>query len=187
MKKRVLGLPLMFVLLFAVATIPASAAPARKVTGSIEFTMPFGAVPPGEDPMAQCQAEFDAHEAVDGGPAKGSYRWKGYNAYTGWVWADFQVNCVTFGYDEDGPIAVFSGPVTDAGPAWWGVEEGEYLAIWVRDGGTPGRDGDSVGFYIGDEPPTFTSDPGCDPGGGGLVGRPLFRFPVTGGNLVVHR
>jgi hypothetical protein len=185
MSKRILvGLLLAAVLLLAVGALPASATAARKVTGDVEFTMPFGAVPPGEDPMAQCRAEFDAHEAVDGRPVKGSYHWKGYNAYTGWVWANIQVTCVTF--DPECQTAVFSGPVTSAGPAWWGVEAGEYLAIWVRDGGTPGSDGDAIGFYIGDEPPAFTADPGCDPGGGGLVGRPLFRFSIQGGNLQIH-
>jgi len=189
MKKRVLMvLPVMAVLLLAVGSIAASATFARKVTGDIEFTMPFGLVPPPN--MAQCQAEFDVHEAADGRPVKGSYHWRGYNAQTGWVWVDFQVNCVTFHYDEDGPFAVFSGPVTDTGgPDYWTVKEGEYVAIWVRDGGTPGRKGDRLGYYIGDGGVAFTEDPGCDPEGGGLAGSFLFRDPfitLTGGNLVIH-
>ena len=187
MKKRLsIVVTLTIVLLLAVGSVSASATGARKVTGDVEFTMPFAVVPPGYDRMAACRSGFDAHEAIDDRPVKGSYQWQGYTAYTGWVWSSFDVTCVSFGEDDEGPFSVFSGPVTDAGPEWWPVDEGEYLAIWVRDGGTPGSQEDRLGFYIGDDLPAFTADPGCIPGEGGLAGRPLAAFPITGGNLVIH-
>ncbi len=118
--------------------------------------------------------------------AQGVYRW--------WVKNDgvpdqltVDVTCVMFS-ESDPTEATFGGRVTRMINWPEQMQCVQYAMVHVRDGGTPGRNGDEITYSIGDCQPGYTCDPCCDmtdtecPT---VVTLPWIE--VTRGNLVIHR
>jgi hypothetical protein len=137
----------------ALASVPARG-PAEKATGS------FGFHAYGNDYWV----EFNAHEAKDGRPAKGTY-YTYTNNVKGW---EAEIECV----NVDGSYAYFAGPVVGAS---------KWAYIVVYDGGTPGRKGDLNWSYFKDE----TTARNWVAAGHIEPWSPM-PYVVNSGNLVVH-
>jgi hypothetical protein len=184
MKIKILTIVACISLLGVLLVTPLYAKESQKITGGVFYQMLFGALPPTVDRTADSWAEFSINANPETGDVKGTYRWRAYNPITGWLSSFVEVECVSFGSDETGNYAVFSGLVT--GGSWEDLH-GMYTAIWVRDGGTPGSEGDEWGFYAncvgGVCSPGFTSNPGCSVD---VLGQPTQLQPVLGGNLSIH-
>lgn len=194
MKKQVLVLlVLVAVLLLSGGSLPALAESYGKVTGGIQYTMDFYAPFPNMV-LTRAWTEFNVLAVepwidADGQThnAKGWFRWKTYHEYTGWVSARVDVSCVVFGEDANGPYAVTSGKVVKEdmqGP----TVLGSYWVHKVYDNGTPGREGDLFGYFVGDKSPGWSYDAVCNV----PEGKPDYEtgwhleYPVERGNLVVH-
>jgi len=108
--------------------------PAGKATGNVGF----------EESGVEWHAEFNAHEAMNGRPAKGSMR----------IWSDViereflfdDVKYVKVRVDWD--LAWFAAKCTDdnlpSDDPDYKVDQ--WLFVKVKDGGTPGRNGDKIGW-----------------------------------------
>lgn len=120
-------------------------------------------------------AEFVAFEEATPGGFQGNLHYEVYGEDEETVIGslDMWVACATV---EDGD-AWFAGPVVDR----WGdeVSGGEWFAVWVSDGGTPGVDGDQfLGQWGDDTACGWDEGRYADPGYG--------PFSVVQGNLQVH-
>jgi len=132
-------------------------ASAPKATGGVGFTA--GGL--------QRWCEFQV-QAVSGDTAKGMLNY--HDADGNWYKADLQ--CLTV----VGEFAFFSGPVVKARPEEW---VGQWVKIAVKDGGTPGSEGDLIwGTFC-----TATQGCWCGPR---TYPSPKEWFAVESGNLVVH-
>ncbi|MFM9995825.1 MAG: hypothetical protein ACKVU4_08495 [Phycisphaerales bacterium] len=129
----------------------------EKSTGGITFQV--GA--------ACAQATFNAHEPAGNQAAKGVFNYRDVTP-TGAVRL-FQVKvqrCVV-----NGDRATFVGNVVMSNVPGW---RDRWVRVWVRDGGTPGRNGDLLTFRFF---PRLTD---------AATAAPITWFPATGGNLTVH-
>jgi hypothetical protein len=109
---------------------------------------------------------FNAHEAYNGRPLKGEVHYTDENG----DWFDDDVTCVNVLEEES--QAIFSGQVVSSNRDDW---IGKWFVIGVYDGGSPGRDHDTVYVWAH----FWDEDPGCDE-------LPPLKYPVLSGNLVVH-
>jgi len=196
MKKRLLLVLVLITLVLTMAgSTSALADSPPRTTGGVQFSLDYAVTPPNGDPSSRNWGHFHAVERPDGS-AKGRYTWISYNAYSGWLRMDTKIDCVTFHQDADGvPIAIFVGEVTRMQPPdpyeWWDAPfwfyPGQYVKMWVRDGGSPGRNGDEIGFYLdlgAGASPSFDEHPTCAQE---VLGQFLTPpLPVEAGNLVVH-
>ncbi len=134
------------------------AGPAPKATGAGEFTRMEDGV------EIEARFNFEAHGECGNRPAKGWFKYHDEmgNKFT------MEVRCV-FVYSNE---ATFSGPVVKYNMDEW---EGQWLLIWVEDGGSPADGNDTIGGQM------YDSDPGCDENT-----LPDDYWPVTNGNIVVH-
>lgn len=175
------------------ASAPALADCPGKVTGGIQFTMELYAPYP-EIVWTPAWAEFnvlavepwvDADEQMHN--AKGWMRFKTYHENTGWLSARVDVSCVAFGQDAGGPFAVSSGKVV----AVDGLDPSILGTYWIHkvyDNGTPGREGDLFGYFVGDAFPGWSYDALCNvPEGEPDYSTGMhYEYPVERGNLVIH-
>ena len=140
---------------------PAFAAPAPKATGGVGF-LGFDNTPRN--------AQFNAHEAKDGRPAKGMLRQTRPDTGDHFV---VDVTCV----DVDGIEAFFGGVVTQ-GTGAFASRVGQGIYATAEDNGEPGAAGDEFRpLFVASEAVACA-----------MVASqtPLARFMVTSGNLQVH-
>jgi hypothetical protein len=169
---------------------PVQADAPGTVTGSAQFVMEYYAPYP-TIVWADAWAEFNA---VADGPweggseeaqrAKGWIRLRLYHETTGWASARTNLSCVQFGEDERGQYALLVSEVVDQS----GLDPSVLGTYWVHkvyDNGTPGSQGDLLGYYAGDAFPGWSYDPVCAVPGAYLAGWHL-EYPVEGGNLMVR-
>ena len=171
MKERIV----LVLLLAAVFLLPGGAAPAlaggmRGVTGGIHFTASaFG---------MEGWMRFDVHATEPGDLARGWVRWQEYSEANGWRRVVAHPVCVAFGESADAPAAVVVVQI-DSRSGWGEGDAGQYVPVWVRDGGTPGWNGDQ--FATLTWPPQDVAPP-CE------YGEPGFIFAtIDGGNLTIHQ
>ena len=112
---------------------------------------------------------FNAHDYGEANLDKGeveywNYDWPGPLHYTTSV----------LSVKVDGNIARFMFQI----PAGWPGLSGLYVVSWVKDGGTPGTNGDEYGHAATLDYATALS--WCE------NGVDFAQYPITGGNLVVH-
>lgn len=170
MKKRiVLMLALIATFLLPGGTRPVLADGIRGVTGGIHFTASaFG---------MEGWMRFDVHAAESGNLASGWLRWQEYNESDGWRHLIAHPTCVVFSESGGAPAAAFVVQI-DSKSGWGEGEPGQYILFWVRDGGTPGRNGDQ--FTTLTWPPQGTA-PDCE------YSEPGFLFAtIDAGNLMIH-
>jgi hypothetical protein len=163
------------VVLVAMLLLPGGATPALAdgmsgITGGIHFmASAFG---------IEGWMRFDVHATKPGDSASGWLRWQEYSESNGWRRLVAHSICVTFGESQGAPAAVFVVQI-DSKSGWGDGEAGQYILFWVRDGGTPGRNGDR--FTTLDWPPQWTA-PACE------YREADFIFAtIDEGNLVIHR
>ena len=134
------------------------AGPAPKATGAGEFTR----IEEGQPLTARFS--FEAHGACGNRPVKGWFKYHDSmgNKFT------IEIQCVNV-YENE---ADFSGPVVKSNMSDW---EGQWLWVWVEDGGSPADGNDSISGQM------YEYDPGCGPNM-----RPTEVWDVTNGNIVVH-
>jgi hypothetical protein len=137
MKKRiVLVLMLVAVFLLPGGTAPALADGMRGVTGGIYMFVPqWGDL--------RVWLTFDVHELdPDSHAATGIVRAQLFSPNDGWKRLDFRAECVKFDTDAQGKqTAVFIVEILRK-DGWGQGLPGEHGRFWVRDGGTPGTQGD---------------------------------------------
>jgi len=170
MKRRIaLMLVLVAVFLLPGGTAPALADGMSGVTGGIHFAAPdFG---------MEGWMRFDVHATGPGDLATGWLRWQEYRESDGWRRVVAHPICTVFGESEGAPAAVVVVQI-DSRTGWGEGEAGQYVPVWVRDGGTPGWNGDK--FATLTWPPQDTA-PDCE------YGEPGFIFAtIDGGNLMIH-
>ena len=184
MKRQALCLGILLTVLLATTACSPTLAPApRLIGGGVRYTQPVGAE---NEFMAPCWATF-AIQADAKGDVTGLYHWLTI-PFPGVVGIlEGEVLCVDFSETEAGPEAVFSVRITRL-ENWpdFGCSV-NYAKIWIRDGGTPGTEGDLIGFYVGSPDqegcgPGWTKDPGCATDAADL----LLSFPVEAGNLMIR-
>lgn len=182
MKRRILIiLVLMGLLLTIGGSAPALAWFPRRITGDIGFT-----APPEWGIDLLLWIHFSVYEI---NPVThrgwGQCSWMIWNEELGWRYLDSRLSCVMFGEHEGKPAAAFVSQIVRR-MGWGEGEPGEYAYFWVRDGGTPGSEGDQFGinyysldpfieFWPEDEPPP------CE------YLTPDERIDVEGGDLAIHR
>jgi hypothetical protein len=139
-----------------------------KVTGGIHFTVAaFG---------MQGWMRFSIHATGDGG-AGGWMRWQEYRESDGWRFVVAEPTCITFGEYEGDSAALYVVRITSIS-GWGDGAVGQYIPIWVHDGGTPAAAGDE--FMTLSWPPQ-DDPPDCS------YRDPSFTFAVVdGGNLTIH-
>jgi hypothetical protein len=162
MKSRMAGFCILALtvgfLLFVGAGAAQSASP-PKATGGIWFTTIDGAH------ETRGHVEFQVHDEFGGQPDRG---WLNYRNTDG-DWFKVDVDCVTIYGDH----AFFSGKVVSASLEEW---RDKWLLVAVRDGGSPGTNGDQIWGEM------YDHHPGCDAGDFPPGG----PWDVEKGNLVVH-
>jgi hypothetical protein len=110
---------------------------------------------------------FTANEERGNSPAKGNLHYA--DANNAWYNADISAVAI------DGNMAYFAGEVTSASNSSW---VGNWISFAVKDGGTPGSNGDMVWGIFTDETTAMANVSGeITPGDG---------YAVYRGNLVVH-
>ncbi len=137
MKKRIL-IVLVLVTMFLIpgAPAPALADSPGKVTGSAYFPVPdWGNL--------RIWLNFNVREVNPvTHQATGLVRAQLYSPTDGWKRLDFRPECVVFGTDSDGKkTAVFVVEILRK-EGWGQGAPGEHGRWWVRDGGTPSKQGD---------------------------------------------
>jgi len=193
MKKRMfVALVLTILVLTMAGSTSALAGPPPKTTGGVQFSMIY--MSPDLDGNPISSRNWGQWNVVDhGGSAKGWYTWMSKSQY-GWIRMTTKVDCATFFEDAAGvPTAVFVGEITSIQPPEppeWVLEPtfwfypGQFVKILAHDEGSPGWDGDQIGFYLDLDVPggsaSFASRPSCGPDGFSV------SLPVYAGNLVVH-
>lgn len=160
--KKVLVLGLALALL--VAGTASARGPAEKGTGFIMLYEPWDG--------GHREVDFNAHEAKDGRPAKGSMVDDVYGP-TG-LWRRTFMYSVHYVRVEGDYVHFGAYCYYDSN----GTHAGRWLYVKAQDGGTPGRAGDGIGWKWGSETAvanwvTFGSTTGW------------WRMPIAG-NLVVH-
>jgi hypothetical protein len=177
MKKRVLIGLVLITLALLLSGIPAQADSPRGITGSVRFSDPEWGVDKG-------WLRINIHEVnPEKDEARGQAHWLEYNSDEGWRHVFSQVTCIAFGDDvgQDAQSATFVVQITRK-IGWGALEPGQYVKFWVRDGGTPGREGDEWTTLFWPENDDDDTVPAC-----GYETAPAeYRVPVNGGNLVIH-
>ncbi len=158
---KLFGLGVLVTLFLIGSVVSLYAGPPEMVTGGVEFTR-----------MEACgevlaKAEFTAHAEHNGNPAKGMFKYK--DSIDREVRID--VDCVLIHRCGRCCCATFSGPVVRTNVREW---EGKWIQVWVRDGGSSGRDKDLIGATI------YDRDPECHPS------LPPEWWEVTHGNQQIH-
>ncbi|MHB9032317.1 MAG: hypothetical protein ACYC6L_04630 [Anaerolineae bacterium] len=169
MKTKVLYLVALVVLLVFASAAVASADAPGKVTGGIHFVVPGSGM--------EGWMRFDVHATGLGDAATGSVRWQEYNPIDGWRYVAAHPHCVTFNQLDGQPTALFVLHI-DSRSGWGEGTAGQYVALWVVDGGTPGLDGDK--FTTPYWPPQDTAL-SCT-----YVEPTFFFASIVEGNLVIH-
>ena len=169
MRKRICIVSVLIAVLLLASSVPAWADSPGKVTGGIHFTAAaFG---------MEGWMRVNVHATGLGDLATGWVRWQEYKESDGWRRLVAHPICVTFGESEGAPAAVFVVQI-DSKSGWGDGEAGQYIPFWVRDGGTPGRNGDD--FATLSWPPQATV-PDCG------YREPGFLFAtIDEGNLMIH-
>jgi len=169
MRKRIVFI-VMLVAAFLLTTgmTPALADGMRGVTGGIHFTAAaFG---------MEGWMQSNVH-ATGEGKASGWLRWQEYNEIDGWRRVIAHPTCVVFSESSGAPAAAFVVQI-DSRRGWGEGEPGQYILFWVRDGGTPGRNGDEF---------TTLTWPPQDAPLDCVYSEPGFIFAtIDAGNLVIH-
>jgi hypothetical protein len=167
MKKRIpILLVLMMSLLMLGGAASAGAGAARKVTGGIQWSFPGH----------RGWFEMDILE-VGPGEAQGSVNLKEYEEGLGWRrWKGHPI-CVAFGEGFAGEPAASFVVQIDSISGWGPGEVGQYMKLWVSDGGTPATEGDLAGVIV--FPPRH-NQPNCG------FRRPRGFWPLDGGDLTIH-
>ena len=142
--------------IFMFTAIESQAGNTEKVTGEVGFW----------NDSAWARSYFDAHEGYDNRPAKGSFYYED-NSVEPMRYYKFPVTCT----EVNGTHATFSGCIDETNDF---SLVGKWVQIWVYDGGTPGREGDSIMSIFYDD------DPACN------GTKPTVMIPIADGNLVVH-
>jgi len=169
MRKRVWIILVSLTVLLLASSAPAWADSPGKVTGGIHFeALAFG---------MEGWMRFNVHATGPDDLATGWVRWKEYRESDGWRRVVAHPVCVAFGENEGVPAAVIVVQI-DSRSGWGDGSAGQYVPIWVRDGGTPARSGDMFATIYW--PPSDTV-PDC------AYSDPSFIFAtMVGGNLVIH-
>lgn len=116
-------------------------------------------------------------QEVAPGEAKGSANLRQYDEALGWRRWKGHAICVGFGEGFHGePAASFVLQIDDIS-GWGPGEVGQYLKLWVSDGGTPAAEGDLAGVVVY---PPRNGQPNC------RYQRPKAFWPLGGGDLVIH-
>jgi hypothetical protein len=177
MRKQIFFMLLFLALVLVLDGSPILADAPRGITGGINFAAPEWGVDRG-------WIWFNVHEVdPETNLARGGVNWVEYNADDGWRRLSSKVTCVAFGEDvgEDEQTAVFVVQVTRK-RGWGPLEPEQYVKFWVRDGGTPGTEGDEWGTPFWPVDDLDDTVPACDY----EVLSPDYRVPVSGRNLVLH-
>jgi hypothetical protein len=140
------------------------------VTGGIHFSVAaFG---------MEGWMRFSIHARGKGDDAAGTTQWQEYREDLGWRRVAAEPTCIAFGEYEGDAAAVYVVRITDIS-GWGDGEVGQYIPIWVHDGGTPGAAGDAfatLSWPPQDDPPDCSyRNPASPP----------FAV-VDGGNLMIH-
>jgi hypothetical protein len=145
---------------------PAGADSTRKVTGEIQWSFEGG----------YAWFAFDVREVVPG-EAQGSVSLKEYDEELGWRrWKGHPI-CVAFAEGFDGePAAAFVVQI-DRITGWGPGGAGQYVKLWLSDGGTPPAAGDLAGLVVY---PPRDKQPKCD------YKRPKVYWPLDGGDVAIH-
>jgi hypothetical protein len=176
------GLSLVLVIALLGVAMSVQADAPRGITGGVDFVMwTFDGT---QYILATTSATFAVREVnAENHEAMGSYRW--------WVkdgpvndqlaldvtWVEFAAG--------DPAEAFFCGVVRKLTNWPEDISDVQYFKIHVRDGGSPGTEGDAVAFSVGDRPAGYTCDPCVDsecPTTGFSGWMPALR-----GNITVHR
>lgn len=165
--RKILSIALASTFAFAAVGMAKSHAgkgPAEKATGSVSLYEPYDG--------GHREVDFNAHEAMENRPAKGKMTDKVYDANGNWR--------REFHYDVeyvrvDGDYAHFGALCTADSED---QQTGKWLYVKVHDGGTPGRNGDHIGWKWGTESEVDNWVENGSP-------TDWWRMPIEG-NLVVH-
>ena len=162
-------MPILLVLMMSVLTLGAATAgadAARAVTGGIQWSF-LG---------SSAWFEMDIHEVAPG-EAKGPVNLKEYVEGLGWRrWKGHPI-CVAFGEGFAGEPAASFVVQIDSISGWGPGEVGQYMKLWVSDGGTPATEGDLAGVIVF---PPRDHQPNCG------FRRPKGFWPLDGGDLTIH-
>ena len=163
--KKLIAITLALVLVLTLGTgLALVKGPAEKATGTVGL---------GE-PVVGWYADFNAHEEMDGRPDKGSMRQ--WNDLTGKDYY-FDVKYV----QVDGDEAWFAALCTSYSPG--GAKKGWWLFVKVYDGGSPGSEGDEIGWvWKGVVEPEDVENEFLS----WVLADPVNCWDVIDGNLVVH-
>ena len=143
-----------------------AAAPAPKATGDVDFT---------DGANAQTLA-FNAH---DGGPSASDKGSVTYTNFTAGLTYTAPVLCANV--DVDNSVAYFAYEIPEGIPGFEGLG-GLGIVFRVEDGGTPGTNGDEIGFDVYGSGEAAVA--ACETPTNSLPSNPQ---TITGGNLVVHK
>jgi hypothetical protein len=160
-KRKVILLALIAVLVLFAGSTTALALYNRRITGHVGFFVPEWGPP--SNPGVAISMYYDVRELGKSGRARGQVSWMIYHEDMGWRHVDSRPICVVFGEHEGKSAAVFVARIVNK-VGWGPGEPGEYAYYWVRDGGTPGSEGDQWGsksyqydpfieFWPADDPP----------------------------------
>jgi len=169
MRKRIWIVSVLMALLLLASSAPAWADSPGMVTGGFHFTAAaFG---------MEGWMRFDVHATGPGDLATGWLRWQEYNQTDGWRRVVAHPICVTFGESEGAPAALIVVQI-DSRSGWGDGVAGQYVPMWVRDGGTPGWNGDK--FTTASWPPQDTA-PDC-----GYFEPGFFFATIDEGDVMIH-
>jgi hypothetical protein len=158
---KVFGIGLLVTLFLIGSAISLHAVTPPKVTGGVEFTRMDGCR------EITAKAEFNAHQAYDGHPAKGMFQYRDSDDRT----LRMDVQCVYIHRCGSCCCATFSGPVVRSSESEW---MGKWVQVWVRDTGSSGFEHDMIGAAL------YDYDPNC------RRTMPPEWWPVIHGNAQIH-
>ena len=168
MKRQIQIVSILTVILFVlVVTMTAMASPARSVAGG------------GHWAFSSSDAWVNINiKEIAPGQASGWSQIRENDHEVGWRRWTGDAVCIDFGSGPEGEPAVsYVLQISHISGQGFPGQVGQYVKLWLSDGGTPAAAGDLAGLNVW---PPQDSQPECG------YEPPFFSFPITGGNIVIH-
>jgi hypothetical protein len=169
MKKQIRIMSVLLAVLLLAAPPAAQADSPGAVTGGIHFTAAqFG---------MEGWMRFEVHATGPGTAATGAVRWQEYNPAFGW--RSVVAHAVGMSWGESGGADAAAIVLQiDSRSGWGEGSPGQYVQMWVRDGGSPGLDHDAFA--------TLNWPPQDDPPGCTYADASFVFATIAEGNLTIH-
>lgn len=181
MAKRILMVLVLVAVLTLVGSRFAQATAFRRVEGDVAYRSP----PEWYiDPPLKIWMHYDVQQIGRSHHVSGQVSWMMYSETDGWRYLDSRPTCMVIGEHEGKPSAVIVTQIVERIGWGWG-EPGEYAYFWVRDGGTPGSEGDQWGMAYYSFDPFTEFYPANDPPPCEYF-TPFLQIAIEGGDLDIR-